>query len=325
MRRAAQECKCETANSSPRQDPHANGNTTDRQCNFTAGLLIRFFYLHAEHEMKTSKLDCQIECRSHPVGKAMKVVLFDFDGTLSLLRSGWVDVMVPMMVEVLADLKTGESEAELRSIVEDYVARLTGKQTIYQMIELARQVELRGGKPLDPLAYKKIYHDRLMQKIRHRREALRQGKEPPEKYLVPGARELLEALKERGLRLYCASGTDHAYTVEEAEMLQIAGYFDGGIYGAQDDYKSFSNAILIQRIINAMECRGDEILGFGDGYVEIRNVKEAGGVAVGVATDEPECQKVDEWKRNRLIQVGADYIIPNYLCRERLLQTLFPE
>jgi phosphoglycolate phosphatase len=267
-----------------------------------------------------------IEClHSGTPAKHAKVVLFDFDGTLSLLRSGWVDVMVPMMVEVLADLKTGESEAELRSIVEDYVARLTGKQTIYQMIELARQVELRGGKPLDPLAYKKIYHDRLMQKIRHRREALRQGKEPPEKYLVPGARELLEALKERGLRLYCASGTDHAFTVEEAEMLQIAGYFDGGIYGAQDDYKSFSKAILIQRIINAMECRGDEILGFGDGYVEIRNVKEAGGVAVGVATDEPECQKVDEWKRNRLIQVGADYIIPNYLCRERLLQTLFPE
>ncbi|HZT70604.1 MAG TPA: HAD family hydrolase [Terriglobia bacterium] len=266
-----------------------------------------------------------IECLHPSPAKAVKVVLFDFDGTLSLLRSGWVDVMVPMMVEVLADLKTGEPEAELRSIVEDYVARLTGKQTIYQMIELARQVELRGGKPLEPLAYKKIYHDRLMERIRHRREALRQGKEPPDKYLVPGARELLKALKERGLRLYCASGTDHAYTVEEAEMLQITDYFDGGIYGAQDDYKSFSKAILIQKIINSMECRGDEILGFGDGYVEIKNVKEAGGVAVGVATDEPECQKVDEWKRNRLVQVGADYIIPNFLCRKQLLQTLFPQ
>src|SRR5579875_3994708 len=114
-----------------------------------------------------------IEClHSGTPAKHAKVVLFDFDGTLSLLRSGWVDVMVPMMVEVLADLKTGESEAELRSIVEDYVARLTGKQTIYQMIELARQVELRGGKPLEPLAYKKIYHDRLMERIRHRREEI---------------------------------------------------------------------------------------------------------------------------------------------------------
>ena len=29
--------------------------------------------------------------------------LFDFDGTLSLIRSGWMGVMVPMMVEVLAE------------------------------------------------------------------------------------------------------------------------------------------------------------------------------------------------------------------------------
>ena len=27
-------------------------------------------------------------------------VLFDFDGTLSLIREGWMDVMVPMMVEI---------------------------------------------------------------------------------------------------------------------------------------------------------------------------------------------------------------------------------
>ena len=44
-----------------------------------------------------------------------KVAFFDFDGTLSLVRSGWMDVMVPMMVEILAELKTGETEAELKS------------------------------------------------------------------------------------------------------------------------------------------------------------------------------------------------------------------
>jgi len=267
-----------------------------------------------------------IECLhpGSPGGRA-RVVLFDFDGTLSLLRAGWVGVMVPMMIEILADLKTGESEAELRALVEDYVARLTGKQTIYQMIELASQIESRGGRPLEPLAYKKMYHDRLMEKIRHRREALRQGKESPENYLVPGSRDLLEALKNRGLKLYCASGTDHAYTVEEAGLLRVTSYFDGGIYGAQDDYKSFSKALLIQKMIRSFECRGDELLGFGDGYVEVKNVKDAGGIAVGVATDEPECRKVDEWKRDRLAQVGADYIIPNFLCRDELLQTLFPE
>src|SRR5215210_4590041 len=90
-----------------------------------------------------------------------RVALFDFDGTLSTIRSGWVDVMVPMMVELLAETRSGESEAELTSIVADYVWRLNGKQTIYQMIELADQVGKRGGKPLDPLAYKHMYLDRL--------------------------------------------------------------------------------------------------------------------------------------------------------------------
>src|SRR5512139_1015067 len=83
-----------------------------------------------------------------------RVVLFDFDGTVSLIRSGWVDVMVPMMVEVLLETKSGESEEEIRALVMDFVAQLTGKQTVYQMIELADQVSKRGGKPLDPLVYK---------------------------------------------------------------------------------------------------------------------------------------------------------------------------
>jgi phosphoglycolate phosphatase len=257
--------------------------------------------------------------------KGAKVVLFDFDGTLSLIRSGWVDVMIPMMVEILASLKTGESEEELRAIVEEYVARLTGEQTIYQMIELARQVELRGGTPLDPLVYKKAYHDRLMDRIRSRREELRRGAAPPEQYLVPGARALLEALSGRGLKLYCASGTDESYTLEEAQLLDVDRYFNGGVYGAQDDYRSFSKAILIRRIISSLECLGKELLGFGDGYVEIKNLRDAGGVTVGVATAEPACQAVDEWKRQRLVSVGVDFIIPNFLNHEQLLQTLFPE
>ena len=267
-----------------------------------------------------------IECL-HPgvSARRARVALFDFDGTLSLIRTGWVGVMVPLMVEILGDLKTGEREQELSALVEDFVARLTGEQTIYQMIELARQVELRGGKPLAPLAYKKMYNDRLMAKIEYRREELRQGKVAPEKYVVPGARALLEAFRERGLKMYCASGTDQVYTQEEARLLQVNRYFAGGIYGAVEDYQHFSKEILIQKMIASLECRGEELLGFGDGYVEIKNVKDVGGIAVGVATAEPECQVVDEWKRKRLVSVGADFIVPNFLDLAQLLRYLFPE
>ena len=142
---------------------------------------------------------------------------------------------------------------------------------------------------------------------------------------MPGARAFLESLRLRGLKLYCASGTDEVYTLEEASLLGVKQYFDGGVFGAQDDYKAFSKEILIQRMISGLECKGDQLLGFGDGFVEIKNVKDVGGIAVGLATAEPECAVVDEWKRKRLISVGADFIIPNFLCREELLAKLFPE
>src|SRR4051794_6792919 len=90
-----------------------------------------------------------------------RVVLFDFDGTLSLIRSGWMDVMGPMMVEILAALNTGETEAQLRAVVDDFIWRLTGKETVYQMMALADEVTRRGGTPLDPFVYKRQYLDRL--------------------------------------------------------------------------------------------------------------------------------------------------------------------
>jgi phosphoglycolate phosphatase-like HAD superfamily hydrolase len=251
-----------------------------------------------------------------------RVVLFDFDGTLSLVRTGWMQVMVPMMVEILAELKTGESEDELRRVIEDFVWRLTGKETLYQMIELAEQVKLRGGTPLEPLAYKRHYLDRLSEVIRDRIEALRSGACPPDNYLVPGARAFLEELRERGLKLYLASGTDEVYMKHEADLLDVSRYFDGGVYGALDDLAAFSKRMLVQRILALPGIAGGQLIGFGDGYVEIEEVKQAGGVAVGVATDEPECRVPDEWKRQRLIGVGADYVVPNFLEGPRLLEMM---
>ena len=252
-----------------------------------------------------------------------RVVLFDFDGTLSLIRSGWMHVMVPMMVEILSDLKTGETDAQLQAVVEDFVWKLTGKETIYQMMAFADAVKHRGGDALEPLVYKKMYLDLLWTKVCDRVEELRAGRVSPEKYLVPGSRALLEALKERGMKMYLASGTDEIFMKEEARLLDVDRYFDGGVYGALDDYKSFSKGILIRNILATAEYTGDEFLVFGDGYVEIEEVKQVGGVAVGVATLEPECRAIDDWKRTRLIGVGADYIVPNYLSRDELISTLF--
>jgi phosphoglycolate phosphatase-like HAD superfamily hydrolase len=162
------------------------------------------------------------------------------------------------------------------------------------------------------MAYKREYLRRLEQHIADRSEGLRSGTIPPDTLLVPGSRQLLETLRKRGLQIYLASGTDHEDVVTEARLLQIDHFFEGRIYGALDDM-SFSKAKIVRDIIGNSICKPDELVGFGDGYVEIEEVKRAGGFAVGIATDEPACLVVDEWKRKRLLDAGADMIIPNFL------------
>ena len=60
--------------------------------------------------------------------------LFDFDGTLSLIREGWPQVMIPMMVGALRETGTRETDAELHAAVEDFVMRLNGRQTLAENI-----------------------------------------------------------------------------------------------------------------------------------------------------------------------------------------------
>lgn len=252
----------------------------------------------------------------------IRFCLFDFDGTLSLIREGWQDVMVPMMVDLLAATGTGESREQLTAVVAEFVTRLTGKQTIYQMIELAEQIRRRGGEPQEPLVYKNRYLDLLWERIEHRVAGLRDGSLAPDDWLVPGSRVLLQRLAEAGITMYLASGTDHRFVVSEAQALQVDHFFGERIYGALDNYKDFSKKLVIDRIIADNNLHGPEFCAFGDGYVEIEDSRQAGGIAVGVASDEENRQGVNEWKRNRLIQAGADLIVADFREAETLLDYL---
>ena len=252
--------------------------------------------------------------------------LFDFDGTLSLIREGWLEVMIAMMVEVLRQTGTEESEEDLTRLTMQFVKDLTGRQTIYQMIRLAGEVAARGAQPEDAQTYKKEYLERMMKKIHGRREKLRSGAQEPREMLVPFAREALEALQTRGVDLYLASGTDEKYVREEVELLGLGVFFGNQIYGAVADYKNFSKQLVIERILRENDVDGSVLIGFGDGYVEIENVKLVGGTAVAVATDETgRSGRPDPWKRERLIQAGADFVIPDFRDCEVLFRHLWRE
>ena len=259
-------------------------------------------------------------------GRTFSHVVFDFDGTLSLIREGWPQVMIPQMIEVLAPLQHGMSPQALTALITEDVVELTGKETIFQMNRLAERVTQFGGTPADPLAYKAEYLRRLMLHIGHRREALKSGLKKTDDLLLPGSRTLLEGLVARGCTLYLASGTDQPYVVEEAKLLDVARYFGPHIYGAREDDRGTGNLkrMVIERLLRENNVHGSVLLGFGDGFVEIEEVTSAGGYAVGVASDEAAGGgAIDPWKRQRLMRAGAKAIIPDFGDGHALLSFLF--
>ncbi len=252
----------------------------------------------------------------------VRIVLFDFDGTLSLIRSGWMQLMSAMMMEELIALRTGEDRALLLLTVEDVIWRLTGKDTILQMSALADLVRERNGVAKQPQAYLEVFALRLAKTAGARVEELRQGAGLPEKCLMPGARAFIEFLYSRGLQLYLASGTDESAVREEMTLLALDSFFEGRIYGAKPSANGFSKLQIIHRITHAIGFEAQHLVSFGDGPAETESVHAAGATTVGIAGLEPECLEMDPWKCDRLAACGADILLPNFLHMEMWAATV---
>lgn len=252
-------------------------------------------------------------------------VLFDFDGTVSLIREGWQQLMIELMLEFLLDTPEAEDEPTLRCKVTDLVLHSTGRPTIDQMTFLADEVTQRGGLGHDPHMYKRLFLDRLLARVNERLTGLRRGQFDPADLTVPGVIELLAELKRRKIVCHLASGTEKEAVVTETAALGLAGYFEDRIYGPQDSGPVFSKKFVIEGILEAYGLAGCELISCGDGKVEIEYTAQAGGIAVGVASDEVERQGVNETKRLQLIQAGANLIIPDFRESEVLVRYLIGE
>lgn len=243
--------------------------------------------------------------------KQISHVLFDFDGTLSLLRSGWPEVMVQMFLEMLPR-RNDDTEIALRSMLYDDIMLLNGKQTIYQMVRFAERISERGSTPKEPGWYKDEYARRLHLKIDGRIQSIENGSAQPDAFLVAGAIEFLAYLRAQGSTLYLASGTDEVFVKREAKLLGVSEYFAGNFYAAKDE--SFSKRAVIDQMLLDHSIEGARLISFGDGYVELMETKAVGGTAVAVACDEEHngSGKIDTTKRELLVNSGADLVIPDY-------------
>lgn len=247
--------------------------------------------------------------------------LFDFDGTISVIRRGWETIMIAMMVEMICD---GQPAPEgLEEEVAAFVDRSTGVLTIEQMRWLEDAVRRYGlaRQPRSAYDYKRIYNERLLGPVRVRLAQMDRdgGRAAADTLMIAGVRAFLQGLHERGVTLYLASGSDHVYVQEEAETLGAAGFFGPHIYGAQDHTEAFSKERIMQQIIADHDLHGAELLVVGDGPVEIRHAKARDAVALGIAANEEQRQGLDPRKRKRLLAAGADFIVTDFLHHDDLL------
>ncbi len=233
--------------------------------------------------------------------------MFDFDGTVGMIRAGWMPVMLDMMTETLAPL--GDPTA-LRAEAEAYVARFTGRDTIEQMKPFVEQVRRLGGEPLSAEDYKAEFLRRLSKLRLARIEALASGATEPDRLMIPGVRTLLEWLHSEGVPLYLASGSPHEEICDESKLLDIGKYF-AGIHG------SSSGGMTKRDLLASIISGGNS--GRRHRYIRRRqrrdrsHQRELAAGQSGWLPMSPRGSGSIRKKRVWLIEAGADFIIPNYL------------
>lgn len=286
---------------------------------------------------------------SVPRAQRFRYAIFDHDGTVSVLRQGWEPVMQDVMVEAICGVLNADTEArrqpgagegpysgrspdcpceEVEQAVSALISDTTGIQTIEQMHLLRDLVGSFGlvgeSEILSAEEYKRIYLQRLDRMIARRAELVRGGLLDTADVTLKGAVSMLQALSERGVELFLASGSDHDAVEAEAELLGYAGLFEGRIFGSVGDAENDPKTVVLTEILNTIGSgAAREVVTFGDGPVEIRETARRGGTAVGVASDEVRRYGLNRSKRTRLILAGADLIVPDFAEREVLLDALF--
>lgn len=249
-------------------------------------------------------------------------VIFDFDGTLSWLRSGWPDVMVNLFSDFLP-LQMRAANSTRDDLRRDILA-LNGKPSIHQMRRFHDFARKHNSSSPTPDELLELYLRRLNAVLQERIGRVVSGQADARQFVIAGTFAVLENFQARGLKLIILSGTAEPDVKREAALLGLEPYFREHIYGATPE-ANFSKKQVIDRIIHDERISGAQLLSFGDGPVEIEFTKAVGGLAVGVASDERAHGSgvVDEDKRAHLLRAGADAIIPDYQDVNRLLNAIF--
>ena len=177
--------------------------------------------------------------------RTIRHVFMDWDGTTSLTRGGWSDVMVELFAETLPPIP-GE---DVRTFARDELMRLNGRPSIHQMARLAELVGQRGGAALGADEYQHAYQARIGLVVAARLAQVRDGAVLPDALLVPGVRAFFAALNVRGIPVSLVSGTPYGELIEEVRLLGLEHHFSAivGPSGLSD--RAFSKREILRGLL----------------------------------------------------------------------------
>jgi len=260
-------------------------------------------------------------------GSDIRAALFDFDGTLSKERDGWIDIMLSCNSDELVQSGAYENKREAMIWAAHDIAATIGIPTYMQMKRLAEHIMEKEGGSLGPREYKSRYTTQLGEFVARKHESF-DGID----LRVQGSINLLEQLSaNERLRdeIYIASGTDIEPIRNSVELLGYSRFFGDRIVaaGSSDDPEQCAKQTVIGQLIGEKGLQPGQLLTFGDGFPEILHTYNAGGVCVGVLTPDL-CSDgfrnifTLERKKARLVNAGAHIIVKNFSYAGALLETI---
>lgn len=242
----------------------------------------------------------------------------DFDGTMSLIRIGWQQVMHGVMKAALYDYHPNLThiDADIRT----YIAHSTGQPSIIQMAWVDEQVLLYGGPHRGAQHYLDQFSNAMKSQIDARVASIT-DETTADAFMIAGARQFLQALAQRDIRIALVSGTEYHHLVRESAALKIDSYFDAGIFGPGAHAPGFTKHDAIAQLVARYNVAPGALLSVGDGPVEIKAGKALGGYSLAVASDE-QGGGLDEDKRQHLLDADADAVVANFIHLDTLIQAL---
>jgi len=262
-------------------------------------------------------------------GRNLTTVLFDFDGTLSRERDGWVNLMVAtcsaLMVQAIPDITVTEA---VEWVIKD-IEKTIGIPTLQQMKRLADEINSRGGLSLSPRRYKDIYNDALVSMVNTKHQRLKSNELDIEDLRVPGAIQFLTALDKKFGKnaLFLSSGTDIQPVKESVIILGYNKFFEDRIIasGSNGNNSDCPKRLIIEKLVEERNLQPGQLLTFGDGIPEIEYTEKFGGVCIGVLMPdqghyETRGHFTIEQKRERLIKAGAHILVPDFRVATKLLE-----